>query len=157
MSVTMGEAAADAMSLCVHTGEIKFYSNGEQVYPENATSQISYKRTKNDKIINRVPSQVKRLVIQPDASLLNYNLVLAIDTNTVDVPDVGMKLSVTGVVVGYPYRHSLPNAVGLKYGKVHAIEIWGADRDFERIGWMETMQRVLGNDQIDRNRSINPI
>ncbi|MHC2000090.1 hypothetical protein ACYQR9_06560 [Methylobacterium sp. CM6241] len=126
------------------SGEI-FFGN-EMV---NTYSEISYHRPKKPKIITRIPQKSDRLSFESDAALReNYDVVCAIDTNTIS--HLGNTVSAVGVLL---FRYQpLPSKEGLedfwKTDTVFCVEITRPKFDPEKLGWVTALEILLRENKI---------
>lgn len=136
----------DSLHFNGETGEIRLFYKGERVTPEHATTQISYQRdAKPPKILTKTDTALTKIRASPNASLCGYDKIFSVDTNTKYIDDLGMNLSITGIVSGHIYESYLEDSIRVDYGIVGAIEFWGIKSSHERIGWKKTIQEIQSN------------
>jgi hypothetical protein len=140
----MGEPkSVDAVSFNPATGALQFHRRGQPVQPLTAITEVRYRRTKGDKVLNQAVLSEAHLVANPNRALEQYSLLFAIDTNTKKVDD--LIVSVTCVVLGLPLNDRVPGHTVIQFGPRLCVEFRGAAADQERIGWWEIIGAIKRN------------
>ena len=103
--------------------------------PKNAYREVSYEREKGDKILTKIPLDRKYLSLSTSASLREFDLVVAIDTNTKMIGN--REVSITGITVlswvgDKQYRYEVP----------FCIEFTGLREPKEKWGWITGMEEL---------------
>jgi hypothetical protein len=135
--------AVDAVSVNPATAELQFLYQGKPVRPIAATTEVTYRRSKGDKVLHQAALSGEHLVGNPNRALEQYSLLFAIDTNTKKVD--GQFVSLTCIVLGQPQNGRVPGHTLVRFGPRQCVEFWGASEAQERIGWRETIEGIRRN------------
>lgn len=103
----------------------------------NSYGEVSYQRPRGAKILTRTPLAGPGLQLDPNDGLLsNYDVLVAVDTNTRQV--AAQRISVTGIVVGVRARCG----EALAYRTPFCLELVDVAEEPERIGWMMAIREL---------------
>lgn len=136
-ATTAGEVSEINISYDPATDTVSFESPVVNTY--NVTS---YKRRKGDKVLNRTKIDGPNLGFNPSNSLKEYDGIIAIDTNTVQIED--RVLSVTGIVHA---KWALDNGKKdqIHFGTPFCLEYRDLAEPKEKIGWMMALHQLTIN------------
>lgn len=142
-----GKTAGVVDRITIHqnpvTGEIMFGTEMVEQY-----SQVTYERTKGEKVVLRTPLAGPGLDFDPDTALLaETDILFAVDTNTRDLR--GQRVSVTAMVEGRKMRHRRTGALAVQPRPVLLAELHDVQCDPEVLGWAFLF------DYIHRQRAYN--
>ena len=98
---------------------------------EDSYREISYKREKKDKVLNKVPLDPDFLFLNNHSSLAGYDSIVAIDTNTKSA------ISVTGITV-----MSWVDSKTYQYEVPFCIAFTELTEPREKIGWIAGMEEL---------------
>ncbi len=132
------------------TGEAKFYFDDNKFDIESANLSLGYERPTKRKSLNKIPLAENKFTLSADLALLDFDLLLAIDTNTVKINQ--NTLSVSCLVAGKiekvadrPFNKQLNvttlNLIG--YEPPTVIAMWNVAEKPENLGWMTLIEAVL--------------
>jgi hypothetical protein len=124
--------------------DVRLEINGQKYYPRLITKSIRYKRNRSDKdhkVIHEVPLSTRSIPIQSEWELLNYDLLISVDTNTKVIR--GEKISVTSI--GWCSWELTGNGMYAKYGCGQSFEFRGFPDNEERRAWREIIETVNFN------------
>lgn len=107
---------------------------------ENTYHQVSYERSKGPKVLNRVPLQGEALRLSSNDALEDFDLLVAIDTNTKVIN--GLEISVTGIVLGVWVSEPDCGARALSYRTPFCLEFSGLAEPREKIGWVMAIKEL---------------
>jgi len=103
---------------------------------ENSYREASYERKKkNDKVLCKVPIDSTSLYLNDKSTLLAYDAIVAIDTNTKTIDDI--EVSVTGIAISkwvdqQSYSYEVP----------FCIEFLELSAPKEKLGWIAGMDEL---------------
>lgn len=102
---------------------------------ENSYREASYERKKNDKVLCKVPLDSEALYLNDKSTLLAYDTIVAIDTNTKTISDTDV--SVTGIAISkwvdqQSYSYEVP----------FCIEFSELIDPKEKMGWIAAMEEL---------------
>lgn len=107
----------------------------------NTYSEASYDRPKGPKVLTRTPISGPGLQIDPnDALIRNYDLLVAVDTNTRQIAE--QRVSATGITVGTHARHPSSGGKAIAYRTPFCLEFVDVVEEPERIGWMMAIREL---------------
>lgn len=122
-------------------GELVPSFEGEPIRLSSAAVELSYARPKGRKVLLRATIDPQLPNIDPNAPLLTYQAVYAVDTNTRHVN--GRPISVSCVVrLG---RKQTPNGLELTEMPVAAIELHNVRGNPERVAWRLVCESLIAN------------
>lgn len=116
-------------------------SNAKPVHPASTTICASYERPKGPKVLNKAGSLHDEITFNPDIALSKFDLIFAVDTNTVDVDD--QKLSITCVVLCRFERTS--HHLEAKFAPINCLEFRNVRGNPEVVAWVKTIQLIRAN------------
>jgi hypothetical protein len=119
-------------------GYTTLISAGSEVRPVRAAVETVYARAKGRKVLNRIETTLGRLSIQTDASLLRFDTILALDTNT---RLIGENLLSVGVVI-YGKIAQDASVPSIDIATWMAIEIRNTTRSAELLAWKTFLDRL---------------
>ena len=146
-----------------------FYDNhGKQVFPKSIEVGTEYKRdnpNKSSKFLNLAKADEKNIITDINTILLSFNIVFAIDTNSLDLNDE--KISVSCPINFWGGANGENQSI--EYKQHHSLEFRNAKVNPELIGWcylikylMEpgympagTRIAIIVDSELDRLNAIN--
>ncbi|WP_216905739.1 hypothetical protein [Synechococcus sp. CCY 0621] len=123
-----------------------------EVKEAHVTTQ--YERPKKPKILTKVPTGDRPAKVNINEAIADYDLLLAVDTNTKEV--AGYRLSVTSVVMARLVP--TPNAgLSCNYEIPLSIEFTSIHGNPERIGWVLALKELLRCSLINQSSRIGMV
>jgi hypothetical protein len=109
--------------------------------PVSVILERSYARHKGPKVITHVPHSGKEKPLHPNETLLAFDHLFAVDTNT---RTIGQEtISVTCIVhCKMPKDAKPPGPVTIQFRPIEAVEYRGINEDQERVGWCELIDQI---------------
>lgn len=137
---TSGKVTEISFQIDPQTGEIIFVTPVERKYNE-----VSYERAKGPKVLNKTPLSGPALQIDPNEALINnYDLLVAVDTNTRLVQD--QKISVTGIVIGNFVVDPLTGSTAVAFQTPYCLEFVDIIGNPEHKGWVMALRQLQKDD-----------
>jgi hypothetical protein len=119
-------------------GDVKFLSPGGIIRPKRAWSQTFRQRKKADKVLVQIPTDVEKLKIGDEESLLGFDHALAVDTNNRST-DRGV-ISVSHVMQLKIDKENKPVTGTL--GSLGCFEFHGVNEHQENLAWLLLMNSI---------------
>lgn len=132
-------------------GDIRGFDNGVPVKRARVGYEIGYNREKKKKVINKMELDPNRITANPDESLQKFDLVYAIDTNTMAAS--GKLLSVTCIVL-CELDLVDDGVLDIRYGPFRALEFWNIKYHPENVAWMKVIQFITQDPVYNPNSKI---
>ena len=147
-ATTTVDASGIGITYDLHTDEVRF-----DVPVDNTYVETTYARKKAPKIVNRVPLQGKGLQFDLTQALLqNYELLIALDTNTTQIS--GRKTSVTGAIVSKVIKRT-DGSQDVAWHCPLCVELTEVVTDLEeRVGWIEGLRALHAEGHITAHQRI---
>lgn len=153
VTLDMGEpVAADGVSIDKN-GEVALLKGGQVLVPKAANIQTGYKRKKGLKVLNQANLQVGKLIINPNEALLKYELVFAVDTNTVILNNEYLSVSCIALC---KFIRAGTNAIA-QFAATQCLEFRGVSEKSENIAWVKVIQMIIGNPAYDPIKKIGVV
>ncbi len=133
---TAGEVSNIEVRVAVDGSHVEF------VTPmTNLRTEYSYERPKGPKVLNRTPADSSRAPFDVDDALKDFDLLVAVDTNTREV--CAQRTSVTGVVLAYPVGDSRDGQQRGYWRRCpFAVEFSPRCGNPENFGWLAALQQL---------------
>lgn len=122
-------------------GDIFLLNNDEMLMHERAHVATSYLRVKGPKVLNRVELQNDRLTTNPNSSLLKFDRLFAVDTNTKTVGSE--RVSVAAILLARLEQKS--PLCFLHFSIINCLEFRNVSENPEKIAWKKTIQLIMAN------------
>jgi hypothetical protein len=132
-------------------GSVELLRDGVPLIPEKAYHDVSYSRGKGPKILNRMPIDPARLVVNQYRHFKDFNLLYAIDTNTRNVNSE--KISISCVVL-CKITAVEEDHMTAEYAPIHCLEFRNIKQFAENIAWMKAIQFVISHPLYGPNLKI---
>ena len=149
-ATTAGEVEEISLFLDPQTAQVHFGSAMVNTY-----SETSYDRLKGPKVLTRTPISGPGLQIDPnDAVIRNYDLLVAVDTNTRQIAE--QLVSVTGIIVGTHAQHP-SGGTAVAYRTPFCLEFVDVVAQPERVGWMMAIRELRDHNVIPGDARVGLI
>lgn len=122
---------------------------------ENTHHEVSYERKKGQKVLNRTPLQGTDLKLDADHALEDFDLIVAIDTNTNVI--AGQNVSATGVILGTWLLDPESGLKSLSYRTPFCLEFVDLSEPRERIGWVMALKELFSKRLIPAGASVGVV
>ncbi|MFI8746412.1 hypothetical protein ACIGKL_14765 [Pseudomonas sp. NPDC077186] len=122
---------------------------------ENGYHEASYEREKGPKILNRIPIKGQQLTLDPNSSLENFDLIIAIDTNTNIIGE--REISATGVILANWVEDPTTESKSLCYKTPFCLEFTELSEPREKIGWIMALSELLKNNHLPKAGKIGVV
>lgn len=131
-------------------GQFSFFTRGDGlILPARAFVETIYTRTKGAKVLNRVELDPNALIVHPDAALLKYDHLFAVDTNTRTIRD--HRVSVSSFAFCRPFVTTTGQRGFAAYANP-SYEFWNASSKPEPIGWRVLIDRIQNDRRFENGR-----
>lgn len=136
-------------------GNIQAFDNdGTPVKPAKVRHEVSYKREKKKKVINKIELDSTQFDLNPDESLQKFDVIYAIDTNTKATSS--KLLSVAGITVCI-IEHVEDGVLDTWHKPFRALEFWNIKDHPENVAWMTVIQFLTQDPTYDPSSKIGII
>lgn len=142
ITMDMGEPVAVNGVRISPTGSVELLKDGVPLVPVDAYHDVNFDREKGPKILNKIPLDPNKLIINLNIALENFDRIFAIDTNTKIVN--GESISVACIVLCKLTRDK-NNLLIAEFAPVHCLEFRNIQGVAENIAWMKAIQFITAN------------
>ncbi|MEK6211443.1 MAG: SEC-C domain-containing protein [Pseudomonadota bacterium] len=156
VTVDMGRSVTmDAVRFDPKTGEVEFFHQGKRLMPMSSKVELTYPRQKGAKVVGEAAISGSTVVVDTNRALEQYDMLVAVDTNTQFVgSDV---ISMACLVVGKPIPGYAQGHTAIGFGIQRCFEFWGARDSQERIAWTEVIEAMHRNREFSDSMRVGMI
>lgn len=116
---------------------------------ENARHEVTYERKAHPKVINSTPLQSSALATTANHALRQFDVLLAVDTNT---RTIGQRnISVSGLVLGAWVTDPKNGSLAVSYHTPFCLEFVECNEPRERIGWFMALCELRRRGHLPRD------
>lgn len=133
---------------------VAFFRNGFALATDASSVAVSYERlSKSAKIITKVDSVAGKLAVCPNLALMDYDALIAVDTNTIMLN--GVAVSITCVVQFFLKEDG--NGVILYSAAPHRFEFNNIQDKPENYAWREVVRQLLRSPDYTPQKKITVV
>lgn len=139
ITMDMGEKVAVNGYRMGPNGQVELLVDGKPITPISAHCSTFFKREKKEKVLSRVPVNPTEMIINPIPALMDFDLITAIDTNSIE--HNGNKISVACAAICK--LSQTDDGVTAQFAPVEAYEFWNSEGNPETLAWAIHIDQII--------------
>lgn len=130
-------------------GQIELLADGKPITPASVNLSRCYDGKKKETIISQIPANPNQiqLIDNPIIALLNFDVIIAIDTNTITINGNNVSVACTNICK----LEKECNYITASYFPVEAYEFWNAKISPEKLAWCILIELIINKKSYSKN------